>query len=257
MRSSTLLLSVLGATVLAAPTFPDVNMEAVNPEGVDTISEYFTLLAAKVHENRVKPSGYTCDLTKAVLPQISPPLPPPGEGLYLKHIAIGRGTQNYTCANETTAPSAAGAVAVLYNASCLVATYPDLGHSLGKAALAFNLTNSDIHQAQLSQKLAPSNLIISGIHFFPKGDTPYFNMNLEPLAHVGEIPAAKDAALPAPPDAPTGQHGEAAVAWLKLKARAGATEGLREVFRVETVGGSAPASCKGMPPKFAVQYSTQ
>lgn len=177
--------------------------------------------------------------------------------MFLKHIAIGRGTQNYTCANETAAPSGAGAVAVLYNASCLVASFPDLGNSLTKAALQFNLTNSDIHQAQLSQTLAPSNLLISGIHFFPKGDTPYFNMNLEPLAHVGEIPAAKEAGLPAPADAPKGQKGEGAVAWLKLKAREGATEGLREVFRVETVGGSAPASCAGMPEKFAIQYSTQ
>jgi hypothetical protein len=188
---------------------------------------------------------------------VSPPLPPPGEGLILKHIAIGRGTQNYTCANQTTTPSGAGAVAVLYNASCLVASFPDLGHSLTKAALQFNLTNSDIHQAQLSQKLAPSNLLISGIHFFPKGDTPYFDMNLEPLNHLGEIPAAKDAGLPAPADAPKGQKGEGAVAWLKLSARQGATEGLREVFRVETVGGSPPASCAGMPEKFAVQYSTQ
>lgn len=69
MRSSTLLFSVLGATVLAAPTFPDVNMEVVKPEGVDSISEYFTLLAAKVQQSRMAASAPTCDLGKAVLPQ--------------------------------------------------------------------------------------------------------------------------------------------------------------------------------------------
>lgn len=69
MRSSTLLLSVLGASVLAAPTFPDVNMEVVKPEGVDSISEYFTLLAAKVQQSRMASSAPACDLSNAVLPQ--------------------------------------------------------------------------------------------------------------------------------------------------------------------------------------------
>jgi len=259
MRASTLLLSVLGSTVFAAPTFPDVNMDAVKPAGVDSLSEYFTMLAAKVQQSRMMAAVPLCDLSKAVLPQVSPPLPPPGEGLYLKHIAIGRGTQNYTCpSNQTGPPSAAGAVAVLYNASCLISSFPDLGLALSKAALQFNLTDAELAQGHVSAKhLAPSNLLMSGLHYFPKGDTPFFNLDLEPLNHVGEIPSAKEADAAPPPNAPTGQKGEKAVKWLKLKAREGATGGLREVYRVETVGGSAPATCEGMPEKFVVQYSTQ
>jgi hypothetical protein len=58
-------------------------------------------------------------------------------------------------------------------------------------------------------------------------------------------------------DAPRGLKGEAAVAWLKLIAKDGATGGLQEVYRVETVGGSPPATCAGMPGTFEIQYATQ
>ena len=175
--------------------------------------------------------------------------------MVLKHIAIGRGTQNYTCdlGNSTAVPVAEGAMAVLFNASCIVASFPDLAQTLGKASMQFNLTDSEV----VSQKLAPSNLVISGIHFFTNATTPFFNLDVEPEEHIGAIPCAKDAGTPAPADAPKGQKGESAVPWLKLKARDGATGGLREVYRVETVGGSAPASCQGMTPSFQVQYSTQ
>lgn len=255
MRTSALLLSVLGAVVSAAPTFPDVNLAALQTEGVNSVSEYFTLLAEKVQQSRMMSEIPVCDLSQAVLPQVTPSLPPPGEGLVLRHVAIGRGTQNYTCANSTAKPQAAGAVAVLFNASCLVATHPELAHALGKAALAFNLTEGEL--STVKQTLTPSNLIISGIHYFLDGKTPFFDLDVEPLEHLGEIPSGKDAGVPAPADAPKGQKGEKAVDWLKLKSTPAATGGLREVFRVETVGGSPPATCEGLEPKFQVQYSTQ
>jgi len=182
------------------------------------------------------------------------PLPAVSKGLTLKHVAIGRGTQNYTCdvKNATAIPAATGAVATLFNASCIVATYPDLAKMLGRVSMQFNLT-----QSEASRKLAPSNLIISGKHFFTNSTTPFFTLDSSPAQQLGEVPCAKDAATAAPADAPKGQQGEAAVAWLKLKARVGATGSLQEVYRVETVGGSAPATCKGMPAAFEIQYATQ
>jgi hypothetical protein len=181
-------------------------------------------------------------------------MPAPSEGLRLKHIAIGRGTQNYTC--ETTkpdsAPKANGALATLFNASCIAAMSPDLAAALTRAALHF-----DLAQSETAQKLSPSNLARSGVHFFTDSTTPFFNLDVSSAWKLGEIPCGKAGSAPAPQNAGRGLGGEAAVPWLKLSAKQGATGGLQEVYRVETVGGSAPATCEGMPASFEVQYSTQ
>ena len=167
-------------------------------------------------------------------------------------MAIGRGTQNYTCdlSNSTAVPVAAGAVASLFKVSCIAATYPDLAKMLSRVALQFSMDQSEA-------KLAPSNLIISGKHFFTNATTPFFALDVSPALQLGEVPCAKEAGSPAPADAPKGLQGEPAVPWLKLKARSGATGSLHDVYRVETVGGSAPATCQGMPASFEVQYATQ
>jgi len=256
MQFSALLLSALGATaVYAAPTFPDLNLEAAKPTGVETMTEYFTMLAAKVQQSRLMSAAPICDLSKAVMPQAPVPLPAPGPGLTLKHIAIGRGTQNYTCdpKNATAPPSGIGAVATLFNASCVASTYPDLAKMLGRVSMQFNLTQSEI-----SHKLAPSNLIVSGKHFFIDSfKTPFFTLDTSPERQLGEILCAKNASTPAPKDASVGQQGEPAVPWLKLVTKSGETGGLQEVYRLETVGGSQPKTCEGMPEHFEVQYAAQ
>jgi len=179
-------------------------------------------------------------------------LPPPAEGFVLKHVAIGRGTQNYTCdtANATAVPAAAGALATLFNASCVASTYPDLAKLLPRVAMRFNLTSPEL------PRMAPSNLAISGRHWFTTLTTPFFDLDT-PAQRLGAAGCAKNASQPAPADAQRGQRGEPAVPWLKLTTKPGATGNLQEVYRVETVGGSAPASCKGMPATFEVQYSAQ
>lgn len=183
-------------------------------------------------------------------------------GLVLKHVAIGRGTQNYTCdvTNATAEPVAAGAVATLFNASCVASSYPDLLHQLPKLALHFNLSSTE--QLQLGsgsdweQKLGPTNLGISGHHFFTNATTPFFTLDTSRAA-LGTIPCNKTGTTDAPGTAPTGQQGEGAVAWLKLQARSGATGNLQEVYRVETAGGSAPKSCSGLPAVFEIQYAAE
>jgi hypothetical protein len=169
----------------------------------------------------------------------------------LKHVAVGRGTQNYTCDinNATAAPVQIGAMATLFNASCVASTYPDLAIMLTKLALQFNLTDDEA-------TLGPSNLAISGKHFFTNTTTPFFDLD-RPNLELGEAPCAKINSTAAPTDAPKSPNGATAVPWLKLQTRNGATGGLQEVFRVETAGGSAPAVCGGMPASFEVQYSAQ
>lgn len=190
------------------------------------------------------------------LPDVTP-------GLILKHVAIGRGTQNYTCdtSNTTAAPTAAGAVATLFNASCIASAYPDLLNMLPRVSLAFNLTASPAYPKNLvpassNSRLAPGNYVISGHHFFTDATTPFFNLDTDSL-QLGTIPCSKNASVAAPTGSAVGQQGEKAVTWLKLSAKEGATGRLQEVYRVETAGGSSPSTCAGMPASFQVEYSAQ
>ena len=77
--------------------------------------------------------------------------------------------------------------------------------------------------------------------------------------NLGFAPCAKNNTVPAPAGAPVGQgdQGHGAVAWLKLITRSGATGNLEEVYRVNTAGGSPPATCAGMPAAFEVQYAAE
>lgn len=180
------------------------------------------------------------------------PLPAVAAGLVLKHVAVGRGTQNYTCGtNATAAPVAVGALATLYNATCVASTYPDLLAAIPNVALQFNLTD------QNQKSLSPSNLAISGHHFFTNATTPFFD--LDTSMKLGVAPCSKNSSVPAPANASKGQGGKGfgAVAWLKLLTKDGATGNLQEVYRVNTAGGSPPPTCAGMPPAFEVQYAAE
>jgi hypothetical protein len=180
------------------------------------------------------------------------PLAAPAAGLVLKHVAVGRGTQNYTCGtNATAAPTAAGAVATLYNATCIASTYPDLLAAIPAVALQFNLTNKN------QKTLSPSNIAISGQHYFTNATTPLFDLDTN--LKLGVAPCAKNSSVPAPANASKGQGGKGfgAVAWLKLLTRDGATGNLQEVYRLNTAGGNPPATCAGMPATFEVQYAAE
>ena len=162
-------------------------------------------------------------------------------------------------------PVANGAVASLFNASCVVSAYPDISAMLSSVSLNFNLSDlSSVPSSALTfpasflkQTLAPtSGMAVSGAHFFTNSSTPFFNMDASQWK-IGEAPCAKNNSTPAPEAAAKGQQGEKAVPWLKLITRPGATGGLQEVYRVETAGGSAPETCTGMPASFEVQYAAQ
>ncbi|TKW52478.1 hypothetical protein CTA1_7282 [Colletotrichum tanaceti] len=254
MHSSSLLVPGLVSLALAAPTYPTLNLQAALPGSIEHISEYFNMLAAKVQAARYLSAAPVCDLSAAKLPESAiETLGEPRRGLSLIHIAIGRGTQNYTCdaKNATAVPVATGAIATLFNASCVGSLYPDLLDKLPIVAMDFNLTEQEV-----SRRLGPSNLAISGHHLFTGAGVPLFKPEPDG-SPIGDAYCAKDGSMPAPLTAQTGQHGEAAVAWLRLKVVEPSSGGLREVYRIHTVGGSAPASCKGQPAAFEVQYATQ
>lgn len=182
------------------------------------------------------------------------PLPPVGAGLKLKHVAIGRGIQNYTCdlSNTTAVPVAIGAIATLYDASCIASTFPDLLALLPGVALQFNLKTA------WQKSLTPSNLVISGHHYFDAAGTPVFDLDTT-AKKLGVAPCAKNASVSAPTNAVVGQanQGFGAVAWLKLLTKSQATGNLQEVYRINTAGGKPPATCAGAQPTFEVQYATE
>ncbi|CAI4212945.1 unnamed protein product [Parascedosporium putredinis] len=122
------------------------------------------------------------------------------------------------------------------------------------------LSSSDDANARTdraSSRIGPQSMTVSGIHYFNSLAQPFFDID---LAGAGHITVKLNNSTPAPVTAAAGLESEKAVAWLKLLVReeeGSATKGLAEVYRVNTVGGSPAASCKGMPDKFQVDYVAQ
>ncbi|KAI5458411.1 hypothetical protein BGZ63DRAFT_406836 [Mariannaea sp. PMI_226] len=250
MHFSTVLATFLATAITAAPTEPRVNTKdtrsAVNSLG--SLSDYFNLLAVKAQAAKHGQQPTVCDLSKAKMPVAPTPLPEPAKGLTLHHVAVGRGTQNYTCAtsDSSSVPTAAGALATLYNASCAAALYPDLLELVPGMAVHLNIP--------MSSGLSPAWMAESGHHYFTNATTPFFNLQTQ-NENLGQAPCQKNSSSPAPPNAPVGQNGESAVPWLQLPAIEGATDGIKEVYRVSTAGGSAPATCQGQEKSFQVEYA--
>lgn len=177
------------------------------------------------------------------------PLPAPSDGLRLTHVAIGRGTQNYTCAPGASKPVPNGAVAKLYNATCTAAIYPDLLALIPNVELSFTTPSDD------DKPMSPSSLFLSGHHYFPEPTTPVFDLGTK-KDFYGFAVCAKSASSPAPSDAPRGLNGLGSVAWLKLGDKGG-SNGIKEVYRLNTAGGVAPSTCDGQEEEFQVDYAAE
>jgi hypothetical protein len=102
---------------------------------------------------------------------------------------------------------------------------------------------------------------VVGHHFFKRVDdvnTPIFALDelsksAYPIAQVGKL---KETAAPA--NAYPGLGGEGAIKWLYLKdTKGGSKGGIDTVYRLETAGGMAPATCKGQKSSFEVRYAAQ
>lgn len=148
----------------------------------------------------------TCDLSNVAQPANA--LTPPSVDLRLVLIAHGQGMQNYTCATPASIPSAIGAIAELYNASCAVANPGEAQTNIIQAAAI-------------------------GSHFFADLTTPEFS-----IPGLGDTRAKKVEEVAAP-------NPIADVKWLRLQAQtSGSTSQVRFIYRLNTVGGNAPASCQ-------------
>lgn len=111
--------------------------------------------------------------------------------------------------------------------------------------------------------LFPAQAFTSGHHYFSDLTTPTFNLHTE-KANYG-IQFGKVLIKVPVPDSmqQLGQDQSKAVPWLKLSA-GDAPEGLasdgspvKEIYRINTAGGSAPKTCDAMAATFEVEYAAE
>ncbi|RVX66649.1 hypothetical protein B0A52_09400 [Exophiala mesophila] len=238
------IIAALAATSFAAPT-PEALRGST--EWSPTLAGYFDLVYKHIKDARQrggKPP--TCDLSKASLPVAPTPLDFLPD-YTLEHVAIGRGTQNYTCANATAAPAAAGAVARFYNISCMAADYPNL------VPLASNLAYERPLPEDPLAPFGPTGLELSTHHFFSNGTTPVFAFDAPSSPNLGRVFAQKAGDSVAPANALQNENG--VIPWLYLTSRSTTEGDIRAVYRVDTAGGSPPATCKDQPSSFTVDYA--
>lgn len=272
--------SVLLALLVAA-----AQLTAGSPISSPTQLDKQTRSSHNTHDRRGGAPDLSC-LTLPTIPGAATPLPTPPSGYKLKHIALGVGTQNYTCGSSSDAvavPSSAGALASLWDIGPFLSS--PLGrlfeNALPPLALAmYGALGSvedegeswwDAVTAQMpwnpSTTASSTNTLPStafGEHFFSFAGTPTWDL-LPPLTMYPDEAASivfqgkKEASLAAPADACPGLDGEGAVPWLYLTKASTTDDGIAAVYRVVTAGGMQPDTCEGIEEqeievKYAAEY---
>ncbi|KGO77795.1 Protein of unknown function DUF3455 [Penicillium italicum] len=199
-----------------------------------------------------------CSLTNVSLSlsETKPPLPAPSTNMTLKYVALGRGTQNYTCPsngssnfNTTIVPKATGAAATLFDASCIASSSLSLLHEVPAIISATPLESLAFMAAIVAQGTRSTNLII-GEHYFNTAGDPVFDMALS--GSQSWVATSKIASASAPKST-SGSSSD--VPWLKLGYKKG--NGIREVYRVVTSLGDPPATCSGQNATIQVDYAAE
>ncbi|KAJ7255808.1 hypothetical protein B0H12DRAFT_1112929 [Mycena haematopus] len=169
-------------------------------------------------------------------------------------VAIGVGVQNYTCSAATSTYTTIGAVASLFDISCIDRT-PAFATIQTTAYKAWAGTKSGVSPNTVGPKVGAENLL--GYHYFvtspsgtgisPKWDftsTGKFAGN-----STAFILAAKAGDIPAPTTPATN------VDWLALNNVQGSLAS--KVFRVDTVNGQPPTSCTPGSANISVKYTAK
>jgi len=171
----------------------------------------------------------------------------------LKYIALGVGTQNYTCAatpnSATSAPVQVGASAVLFDVGSFFQKLPIMIKSLPPLALGLYAMTG---QPDMSGITGGGVL---GDHYFNAAGQPVFD-----LTKVGvKVTVKKLGNVAAPADACSGPKNAGAVDWLQLTDVGGGASygGVSYVYRVVTAGGNKPSSCSGRTGTFEVPYTAE
>ncbi|KAF2720826.1 hypothetical protein K431DRAFT_285520 [Polychaeton citri CBS 116435] len=188
----------------------------------------------------------------------------------LKYIALGLGTQNYSCANGASAPAAVGALARLFDATAYLSKHQKAVDSLSADYLKpyeeifdndkcspYTKKNGDIaFPCQDGVNKYLDHLPKLGEHYFTAAGVPSFDLkDAQPPLFLA---AKKVGSVAAPASAYAGSESEGAVAWLYLTDNgSGVSNGLKAVYRIETAGGSPPTTCAGQPESIIVPYAAE
>jgi hypothetical protein len=177
---------------------------------------------------------------------------------HLKVVTLGIGHQNYSCASPDQAPVSIGATATLFDVQSFLQANGALIPWLPGMALSASGLQSDVKVAQTSVAADQADFNIGsnipvlqqakiGHHFFDAGKSPNFILDGE---HNNLLLVAKKLGdVPAPAGSTPGPGNIKAVDWLLLgDSGVGRSVGLDYVYRVETSGGSPPATCAGVAP---------
>jgi len=171
-------------------------------------------------------------------------LPPPAGAL--QYVAIGRGIQNYTCATATSVPVALGAIATLYDATSLAYSNLALLHAIPPLIVYMPLPSGYLANSG-------KQFDVLGHHYFDSAGTPTFDLSA--VNKIGFM--AKTAAVNAPATANKGPAKTGAVPWLDLNQKAGYnSQGVSQVYRVETAGGNQQVSCS-VAGVMSIQYAAE
>lgn len=167
-----------------------------------------------------------CSDIKAALPlgETKPKLPSPSSGLNLKHIVLGRGTQNYTCSSskKSAKPVATGAVATLFDASCLAGSYPELLHQLPSALKNVSVDTLSFLSVLTGQiASSKSGDLIEGKHYFNREGVPFFDLRFGGSKDWMMAESVGKASAPSKALASRSNVADHDVDWLKLVSKHG------------------------------------
>jgi hypothetical protein len=188
------------------------------------------------------PTNLETDLFSGTSELLTPPA-----NVSIKHVTIGHGIQNFTCASLNATPVAIGALANLYDATTLAFSNETALATAPSAAVYLPLVLS-----------SNSSLVIPGLGTFPHIGQHFFSAAEVPtfvFATLGEMLSGKTlATINAPAGSNPGPAGTGATTWLDLGDKGGST-GLSGVYRVLTAGGLPYKTCQGQNESFSIPYA--
>lgn len=149
-----------------------------------------------------------------------------------------------------------GALAILYDADCPAIQNRALLDSL-PPVLVQTPGEAETLGVRILSQVARTQLVV-GVHYFADLTTPTFDFRQR--GGSGILVGQVNTKMPAPSGSSTGRSPDnfGAVAWLKVTAKPnGGSVGYKEVFRLVTAGGVAPATCDGRDDVFTIPYAAE
>ncbi|KAJ7668946.1 hypothetical protein B0H17DRAFT_1247984 [Mycena rosella] len=165
-------------------------------------------------------------------------------------VLLGVGIQNYTCSSTTSTYTSIGAVASLFDISCLEKS--QFASVQTKAYTAWDSPAAGACASEIGSRVGAPKLL--GFHYFvtsPSGTgiSPKWDFTSTARVPTAYVIGAKTGDITAPTASATN------VDWLELNGVQGALA--TKIFRVDTVNGQPPASCVAGSAPISVKYTAK